>query len=166
LPLCSFVESKTWSFLLAECEPFTPVSSIHLGKQVSPKICVGQFNHQNYIGTRCKPNSLSEPIPRLEATQQRQPGATVNAAESGPAVMTVAGGQEKRSRHQPSSRPIQGQRENLLSRHEDDAPVIRSSNDSRTRDNRPANNSPHRINSTAGQAALLAGEAGDASPSP
>jgi hypothetical protein len=44
---------------LAECEPFTPVSSIHLGKQVSPKICVGQFNHQNYIGTRCKPNSLS-----------------------------------------------------------------------------------------------------------
>jgi hypothetical protein len=30
-----------------------------LGKLVSPKICVGQFNHQNYIGTRCKPNSLS-----------------------------------------------------------------------------------------------------------
>jgi hypothetical protein len=30
-----------------------------LGKQVSPKICVGQFNHQNYIGTRCKPNFLS-----------------------------------------------------------------------------------------------------------
>jgi hypothetical protein len=26
---------------------------------VSPKICVGQFNHQNYLGTRCKPNSLS-----------------------------------------------------------------------------------------------------------
>jgi hypothetical protein len=38
---------------------FTPVLFIHLGKQVSPKICVGQFNHQNYIGTRCKPNSLS-----------------------------------------------------------------------------------------------------------
>jgi hypothetical protein len=31
-----------------------------LGKLVSPKICVGQFNHQNYLGTRCKPNSLSE----------------------------------------------------------------------------------------------------------
>jgi hypothetical protein len=30
-----------------------------LGKLVSPKICVGQFNHQNYLGTRCKPNSLS-----------------------------------------------------------------------------------------------------------
>jgi hypothetical protein len=111
-------------------------------------------------------SSVAEPIPRLEATQQRQPRATVNAAESGPAVMTVAGGREQRSRHRPSSRPIQGQRENLLSRREDDAPVIRSSNGSRTRDNRPANDSPHRINSAAGQAALLAGEAGDASPSP
>jgi hypothetical protein len=31
-----------------------------LGKLVSPIICVGQFNHQNYLGTRCKPNSLSK----------------------------------------------------------------------------------------------------------
>jgi hypothetical protein len=31
-----------------------------LGKLVSPIICVGQFNHQNYLGTRCKPNSLSQ----------------------------------------------------------------------------------------------------------
>jgi hypothetical protein len=30
-----------------------------LGKLVSPIICVGQFNHQNYLGTRCNPNSLS-----------------------------------------------------------------------------------------------------------
>jgi hypothetical protein len=59
-----------------------------------------------------------------------------------------------------------GQQENLLSRREDNAPVIRSSNGSRTRDGRPANHSPRRINSAAGQAALLAGEAGDASPSP
>jgi hypothetical protein len=36
--------------------------SIHLGKLVSPIICVGQFNHQNYLGTRCKPNSLSDII--------------------------------------------------------------------------------------------------------
>jgi hypothetical protein len=115
-------------------------------------------------------SSVAEPIPRLEATQRttqrRQPGATINAAESGPAVMTVAGGREQRSRRQPSSRPIQGQQENPLSRHEDDAPVIRSSNGSHTRDDRPANHSPRRINSAAGQAALLAGEAGDASPSP
>jgi hypothetical protein len=53
-----------------------------------------------------------------------------------------------------------------LSRREDNAPVIRSSNGSRTRNGRPANRSPRRINSTAGQAALLAGEAGDASPLP
>jgi hypothetical protein len=77
-------------------------------------------------------SSIAEPIPRLEATQrttqQRQPGAAVNAAESGPTVMTVAGGREQRSRRQPSSRPIRGQQENPLSRREDNAPVIRSSN--------------------------------------
>jgi hypothetical protein len=112
---------------------------------------------------------VAEPIPRLEAaqrtTQQRQPGATVNAAESGPAVMTVAGGRERRSCRRPDSRPIQGKQENPLSRSEDRAPVIRSSNGSRTRNGRPANHSPRRINSAAGQTALLAGEAGDASPS-
>jgi hypothetical protein len=42
----------------------------------------------------------------------------------------------------------------------------RSSNGSRTRNGRPANHSSRRINSAAGQAAPLAGEAGDASPSP
>jgi hypothetical protein len=115
-------------------------------------------------------SSIAEPIPRLEATQrptqQRQPGTAVNAAKSGPAVMTVAGGRKQRSRRQPSSRPIRGQQENPLSRHENNAPVIRSSNGSRTRNSRPANHSPRRINSAAGQAALLAGAAGDASPSP
>jgi hypothetical protein len=115
-------------------------------------------------------SSTAEPIPRLEATQrttqQRQPGATVNAAKNGPAVMAVAGWQEQRSRRQPSLRPIQGQRENPLSRREDNAPVFRSSNGSRTRNGRPANHSPRRINSAAGQAAPLAGEASDASPSP
>src|SRR5688572_27018076 len=115
-------------------------------------------------------SSIAEPIPRLEATQratqQRQPDEVVNAAKSGPAVMTVAGAREQRSRRQPSSRPIRGQQENPLSQREDNAPVIRSSNGSRTRNGRPANYSPRRINSAAGQAALLAGAAGDASPSP
>jgi hypothetical protein len=115
-------------------------------------------------------SSVAEPIPRLETaqrtTQQRQPGATVNAAERRAAVMTVAGGRGQRSRRQPGSRPIQGQQESLPSRREDDAPMVRSSNGSRTRNGRPANHSPRRINSAAGQAALLAGEAGDASPSP
>jgi hypothetical protein len=85
-------------------------------------------------------SSIAEPIPRLEATQrttqQRQPSAAVNAAKNGPAVMTVAGGREQRSRRQPSSRPIRGQQENPLSRHEDNAPMIRSSNGSRTRNGR------------------------------
>jgi hypothetical protein len=115
-------------------------------------------------------SSTAEPIPRLEATQrttqQRQPGATVNTAKNGPAVMAVAGGQEQRSRRQPSLRPIRGQRKNSLSRREDDAPVFRSSNGPRTRNGRPANHSPRRINSATGKAAPLAGEASDASPSP
>jgi hypothetical protein len=115
-------------------------------------------------------SSIAGPIPRLEATQrttqQRQPGAAVSAAKNGPAIMTVAGGREQRSRRQPSSRPIRGQRENPLSQREDNMPVFRSSNGSHTRNGRPANHSPRRINSAAGQAAPLAGEAGDASPSP
>jgi hypothetical protein len=115
-------------------------------------------------------SSTAEPVPRLEATLrmtlQCQPGATVNTAKNGPAVMAVAGGQEQRSRRQPSLRPIQGQRENPLSRREDGAVVFRSSNGSRTRNGHLANHSPRRINSAAGQAVPLAGEASDASPSP
>jgi hypothetical protein len=115
-------------------------------------------------------SSTAETVPRLEATlrttQQCQPGVTVNTAKNGPAVMAVAGGQEQRSRRQPSLRPIQGQREKPLSRREEGAPMLRSSNGSRTRNGRPANHSPRRINSAAGQAAPLAGEASDASPSP
>jgi hypothetical protein len=99
-------------------------------------------------------------------TQQRQPGATVNAAKNGPTVMAVAGGQEQRSSCQPSLRPIQRQQGNPLSWREDNAPVFRSSNGSCTRNGHPANRTPHRINSTAGKAAPLAGEASDASPSP
>jgi hypothetical protein len=93
-------------------------------------------------------------------------GTTVDAAKNGPAVMAVAGGQKQRSRSQPSSRHLAGQRENPLSRREDDAPVSRSSNGSRTRNGCPANHSPRCINSAAGQAAPLAGEASNASPSP
>jgi hypothetical protein len=111
-------------------------------------------------------SSVAELMPRLEATQQRQPGATVKAAESGPAVMAVAGGRAQQSRRQPGSRPILGQQEGLLPRREDGAPVIHSSNGSRTHNGRPANHPPRRINSAAGHAAPLAGEADDASPSP
>jgi hypothetical protein len=118
----------------------------------------------------CRASSTVEPVPRLEATQrttqQRQPGATVNTTKNGPAVMAVAGGQEQRSCRQPSLRPIRGQQENPLSRREDDAPVFRSSNGSRTRNGHLVNRPLRRINSAARQAAPLAGEASDASPSP
>jgi hypothetical protein len=128
--------------------------------------CMQLHRHLRYH----RASSTAEPIPRLEATQhttqQRQPGAAVSAAKNGPAVMAVAGGREQRSRHQPSSRPIRGQQENPLSRREDNEPVFRSSNGPRVRNGRPANHSPRRINSAAGQAAPLAGEAGDALPSP
>jgi hypothetical protein len=93
-------------------------------------------------------------------------GVSVDAAKNGPAVMAVAGGQKQRSRRQPSSRHLVGHRENPLSRREDDAPVFRFSNGSRTRNDCPANRSTRRINSAAGQATPLAGEASDASPSP
>jgi hypothetical protein len=111
-------------------------------------------------------------------TQQCQPGTsvtgqsaagegvTVNTAKNGPAVMAVAGGRKQRSRRQPSSRPIQEQQGNPLSRREDGTPVFRSLNGSHAHNGCPVNHSSRRINSTAGQAAPLAGEAGDASPSP
>jgi hypothetical protein len=64
------------------------------------------------------------------------------------------------------SRPLLGQRESPLPRREDDAPVFRSSNGSSTHNGYPANHSSRRINSAAGHAAHLAGEAGDALPPP
>jgi hypothetical protein len=122
-------------------------------------------------------SSTAEPVPRLEATlrmtQQCQPGAsvagegvTVDTARNGPTVMAVAGGRKLRSSRQPISRPLLGQRENPLPRQEDGAPVFHSSNGSCTRNGCPANHSSRRINSAAGQAAPLAGEAGDSSPPP
>jgi hypothetical protein len=64
------------------------------------------------------------------------------------------------------SRPLLEQHESPLPRREDNAPVFRSSNGSRTHNGCLANYSSRRINSAAGQAAPLAGEAGDASPPP
>jgi hypothetical protein len=58
-PYAPLFEPFLLIFLLTYGEPLVPVELINLGKLVSPIICVGQFNHQNYLGTRCKPNSLS-----------------------------------------------------------------------------------------------------------
>jgi hypothetical protein len=62
------------------------------------------------------------------------------------------------------SRPLLKQQESPLPRHEDDASVFRSSNGSCN--DCPANYSSRRINFAAGQVTPLAGEAGNASPSP
>jgi hypothetical protein len=73
------------------------------------------------------------------------------------------------SNHQPgpvptsrlaSSLEAAGEPQSPLPQHKDDAPVFRSSNDSRTRNICPANRPSHRINSLAGHATPLAGEAG------
>jgi hypothetical protein len=64
------------------------------------------------------------------------------------------------------SRPLLGQRESPHPRREDDTPVFRSSNGSRTHNGCPTNHSSCRINSAAAQVTPLASEAGDASPPP
>jgi hypothetical protein len=62
------------------------------------------------------------------------------------------------------SHPLLEQQGSPPPRREDDAPVFRSSNGSRN--DRPANHSSRRINSSAGQATPMAGEAGVVSPPP
>jgi hypothetical protein len=62
------------------------------------------------------------------------------------------------------SRPLLEQQGSPLPRREDDAPVFRPSNGSRTHNGCPTNHPSRRINSATGQATPLAGEAGDVSP--
>jgi hypothetical protein len=128
---------------------------------------------------QCRASSTAESVPRLETTlrtaQQCQPGAlvtgqsaagegaTVDMAKSGPAVMAAADGRKQQSKS-AGSRPLLEQQGSPLPRREDDAPVFCSSNGSHN--GCPANHSSRRINSAAGQATPLAGEAGDASPPP
>jgi hypothetical protein len=62
------------------------------------------------------------------------------------------------------SSPLLEQQGSPLPRREDDTPVFRPSNSSRTHNGCPANHPSRRINFAAGQATPLAGEAGDVSP--
>jgi hypothetical protein len=73
---------------------------------------------------------------------------------------------EAAAKSSAGSRPLLEQQGSPLPRREDDAPVLRSSNDSHMRNGRPANHPSRRINSAAGQATPLAGEAGVVSPPP
>jgi hypothetical protein len=111
-------------------------------------------------------SSTAESIPRLKATLQHQPSATVKCGQN---WAGSNGGDRRAEAAVTSSAKLTsypGQQESPPSQREDGAPVIRSSNGSRTRNGRPANHSPRRINSAAGQAAPQAGEASDASTSP
>jgi hypothetical protein len=86
---------------------------------------------------------------------QKRTDSNCSSRRAGAAVKSPAG-----------SRPLLKRQENPLPRHEDDTPVLRSSNDSSTRNGRPANRPSRHINSSAGQATPLAGEAGIVSPPP
>ena len=117
----------------------------------------------------CTATCATTAPPRLrnQYRDSRRPSARPSSASlARRSIWPKTGRQEQRSRRQPSLCPVQGRRENPLSRREDNAPVTRSSNGSHARNGRPANHSPRRINSAAGHAAPLAGEAGDASLSP
>jgi hypothetical protein len=59
LSLALFVEPNSWSFYWLSVNLWHLYNLYTGAKLVSPIICVGQFNHQNKLGTRCKPNSLS-----------------------------------------------------------------------------------------------------------
>jgi hypothetical protein len=93
-------------------------------------------------------------------------GTAVDVAKSGPAITAATDRWKQRSDHPLGSRLFLKQRESPLPQRKNDAPVPRSSNGSRTHNSRPTNRPSRRINSLAGQATPLAGEAGNVSPPP
>jgi hypothetical protein len=131
---------------------------------------------------QCHAFSTAELVPRLEATlcmaQQVPTKQVVHRSVSrgrrrdGRYGQKWAGsnGSSRRAeaavKSSAGSRPLLEQQGSPLPRREDDAPVFRPSNDSHTHNGCPANHPSRRINSAAGHATPLAGEAGDASPPP
>jgi hypothetical protein len=110
--------------------------------------------------------STAEPVPRLEVTlrmtQQCQPSTSVTGSVSRgrkrdgrygqKGANSNGGGRRAKAavKSSASSCPLMGQQDNPLPRREDNAPVFRSSNDSRTHNGCPANHSSRRINTAAG----------------
>jgi hypothetical protein len=138
------------------CQVGTPLRLQH-AQHGSPGPRVMQPARWLLRASNCTATRATTAPPRLwsQYRDSRQPCSASqarrsNAVKNGPAVMAVTGGQKQRSRRQPSSHPILGQRGSPLSRHEDGAPVIRSSNGAHTRNDRLANHSPRRINFAAG----------------
>jgi hypothetical protein len=132
---------------------------------------------------QCLVFSTVELVPRLEValrmTQQCQSSTTITGqTAAGEARWSIwpkvgrAGSNCSRRRAEAAVKSPAGSRlllkrqESPLPRHEDDAPVFRSSNDSSMRNDRPTNRPSRRINSSAGQGTPLAGEAGVVSPPP
>jgi hypothetical protein len=89
---------------------------------------------------------------------------TTDMIRGGPIVIAATGVWKQRSNHLQVRILSQNGRGALSRSVKNDAPVFRSSNDSRTRNRRPANRPSRRINSLAGQATPPAGEAGAVSP--
>jgi hypothetical protein len=73
-PFAPFVEPNPWSFYWLSVNLWHLYNLCTRANLVSPIICVGQFNHQNQLGNRCKPNSLSiSPFLVIDAnTNQRK----------------------------------------------------------------------------------------------
>jgi hypothetical protein len=93
-------------------------------------------------------------------------GATVDMAKGGPTVMATTGGRKQQSNRLQAHVPSRDSERALSRGMKTTHPCSCSSNGSRTHNGCPANHSSRRINSAAGQAAPLAGKAGDASPPP
>jgi hypothetical protein len=59
LSLALFIEPISWSFYWLSVNLWHLYNLYTRARLVSSIICVGQFNHQNHLGNRYKPNSLS-----------------------------------------------------------------------------------------------------------
>jgi hypothetical protein len=66
LSLALLVEPISWSFYWLSVNLWHLYNLYTRAKLVSPIICVGQFNHQNQLENRCKPNSLSPTFSKVK----------------------------------------------------------------------------------------------------
>jgi hypothetical protein len=101
LSLALFVEPNFWSFYWLSVNLWHLYNLYTRAKLVSPIFCVGQFNHQNQLGNRCKPNSLS-PMNSYPA-QMWSP----TSLPGGPALgMTEKSSQDHGPSDPPMDRPV------------------------------------------------------------
>jgi hypothetical protein len=108
------------------------------------------------IHTCSGPDSHNEQTPALKVPLQTELRFRPHRYEQPPTLEGL------RSDETPGDSPTPA----LVATTTTSTPVFRSSNGSRTHNGCPANHTSRRINSAAGQATPLAGEAGDASPPP